>query len=493
MSLSKSMVQTSDRFAFWIAIGRIFSMLATFVMPLVLTRSLSVADYGIFSQFFTLYTVLYAMFALGIHTNLFFFYPNSSKQKQNECVGNTLLLLCFSGIILGGSMFLPPIRDAVFGDSALSKYASLVIICIALAVPMNIVAPLFSVKEDKISAILFPALVAVGRILTVVVIAIYFHDIQWIMIGMVIFQLIVTLLSILYSLHAHKFVINLSFIKTQLSYSLPFGMAVALQLLSNYFDKLVSVTLLSPSDYAIYSVAFLSIPGVTQLYDSLAQVNIINMSKCYNNGEYEKIGFLYKAFVQKTLSFSAPLIFAVALYAEEIISFLFTKEYSSAATYFRIYSLTFLVTMFGAGTILRSVNKTKLSLCAFLCSCAIGLPLTYYLIKSFGIHGAILSAVVNIILPRFIQLGLEIKVTKQNLLTYLPWKNIFKILLISIGLLAPLMLMKWLFHTTLVINIILAFIYTLLTYTCFIKQDVFIINSYTVQSCINKLASIVKR
>ena len=71
-------------------------MLATFVMPLVLTRSLSVADYGIFSQFFTLYTVLYAMFALGIHTNLFFFYPNSSKQKQNECVGNTLLLLCFS-------------------------------------------------------------------------------------------------------------------------------------------------------------------------------------------------------------------------------------------------------------------------------------------------------------------------------------------------------------------------------------------------------------
>lgn len=487
------MAQISDRFAFWIAIGRIFSMLATFVMPLVLTRCLSIADYGVFSQFFTLYTVLYAMFALGIHTNLFFFYPNATIQRQNECVSNTLLLLCFTGILLGGTLFLSPIQGAVFGNSALSEYASLVIICIALAVPINIVAPLFSVKEDKIGAILFPALVAIGRILTIVVIAVFFHNLQWIMIGMVIFQLIITILSILYSLHTHKFSINLPFIKVQLNYSLPFGIAVALQLLSNYFDKIVSVTLLSPSDYAIYSVAFLSIPGVTQLYDSLAQVNIINMSACYHNGEFEKIGFLYKTFVQKTLSFSAPLIFAVALYAEEIIDFLFAKEYGSAAMYFRIYSLTFLVTMFGAGTILRSVNKTKLSLYAFICACAIGLPLTYYLIQSLGIHGAILSAVVNIILPRFIQMGLEIRVTGQNLLTYLPWKNIVIILMTSIGLLIPLVIMKYLFHTTLIIDIILAFIYIILTYSCFIKQSVFVVSVHTIQSAISKWYSMIKK
>lgn len=103
------MVQTSDRFAIWIATGRIFSMLATFVMPLVLTRYLAVEDYGVFSQFFTLYTVLYAMFAIGTHTNLFFFYPNASKENQDIYVSNTFSILAFlsvlSGIILTVDVF----------------------------------------------------------------------------------------------------------------------------------------------------------------------------------------------------------------------------------------------------------------------------------------------------------------------------------------------------------------------------------------------------
>lgn len=487
------MVHTSDRFAAWIAVGRIFSMLATFAMPLILTRCLSVADYGVFSQFFTLYTVLYAMFAVGIHTNLFFFYPNSSKNRQNECVSNTLLLLCLSGAIFGGIMFMPPVRNIVFGESALSEYSVWVIICVALAVPMNIVAPLFSVMEDRFGAIMYPALVAVGRIMVVVVIAVLLHNIVWIMIGMVVFQLVVLGFSVFYSLHTHKFVVNKFFIKAQLSYSLPFGIAVALQLLSNYFDKIVSVTLLTPTEYAIYSVAFLSIPGINQLYDSLAQMNIINMSKCYQAGEYDRVGALYRSFVQKTLSFSAPLIMAVALFAEEIIGFLFNEDYSGAAVYFRIYSLTFLVTMFGAGTILRSVNKTKLSLLAFVCACTVGLPLTYFLISSYNIDGAILSAVINIVMPRFIQMGLEIKVTKQSLLSYLPWKNILMILGYAIVFLIPLIIVKWLYKPMLVVDIVLSIAYVFVVYYCFIKKNIFIVSCDTMQLAMAKLKSKILR
>lgn len=159
------MVQTSDKFAIWIAIGRIFSMLATFIMPLVLTRYLSISDYGVFSQFFTLYTVLYAMFAFGMHTNLFFFYPNAEKKEKDEYVSNTLLTLCLLGAVAGIIMCLPMARDAMFGESELSQYKYLVIACIALAVPINIISPLFSVREDKIGVVILPALVAITNYL----------------------------------------------------------------------------------------------------------------------------------------------------------------------------------------------------------------------------------------------------------------------------------------------------------------------------------------
>lgn len=423
------------------------------------------------------------MFSFGIHTNLFFFYPNASKKRKNESVGNTLLLLCLIGIFFGVMMLWPQVQQLLFGESSLSEYKGLVILCIILAVPINIVSPLFSVREDKLCAVVFPALFAFLRILIVVVLGVVFQNIWNIMVGMVIYQLIMTVLAFLYSFRNDNPTVNWKFMKEQLCYSLPFGIAVTLQLLSNYFDKIVSVTLLSPTDYAIYSVAFLSIPGVNQLYDALVQVNIINMSKCYQCGEYEKIIPLYRNFVQKTLSFSSPLIIVAALYAEEIIDFLFTSEYSNAALYFRIYSLTFLIAMFGAGTILRSVNKTKFSMYAFIASCAIGLPLTYYLIKMYGIDGAILAAVVNIILPRFIQMGFEIWVMKQGMFTYLPWKNIIIIWGISSLFLIPLLIIKIFIQSTpLIVCIILSVFYIILVYKYLIKRNLFILSSDTIKS-----------
>lgn len=487
------MVQTSDKFAVWIAIGRIFSMLATFAMPLILTRYLPISDYGVFSQFFTLYTVLYAMFAFGIHTNLFFFYPNSEKGKQDIYVSNTLLALCVLGVISCILMCLPPVQKLFFSDSALSEFKYIVILCIALAVPINIISPLFSVREDKLNAVVLPAFVAISRILVIVVVAILFHDIYIIMIGMVVYQIVMTSIAIFYSLHGNKFHVNFGHFKEQLYYSLPFGIAVTLQLLSNYFDKIVSITLLSPTDYAIYSVAFLSIPGVNQLYDSLAQVNIINMSKCYKGNEHDKIVPLYKGFVQKTLSFSTPIIMVVALYAEEVIEFLFTKEYSGAAIYFRIYSLTFLIAMFGAGTILRSIGKTKYSMYAFAISCAIGLPMTYFLIKHYGVDGAILAAVINMVLPRLFQMCFEMKVMHEDLSNYLPWKKIFIIIFVSVGFLIPLVIVKYLYRPSIVLAIVLSVIYIVLTYSTYIHKDVFILDSTTIKSFCCKIKTCLSK
>lgn len=487
------MVQTSDRFAIWIATGRIFSMLATFVMPLVLTRYLTVTDYGVFSQFFTLYTVLYAMFAIGTHTNLFFFYPNASKENQDIYVSNTFSILAFLSVLSGIILIVPTIQQALWGDSALSEYKTYVIICIALAVPINIISPLFSVREDKVSAVAFPAFVAISRIMVIVVVAILSQDLHVIMIGMVVYQIVMTFLALWYSLSGNKFKIDWYIMKEQLCYSLPFGIAVTLQLLSNYFDKIVSIKLLTPTDYAIYSVAFLSIPGVNQLYDSLAQVNIINMSKCYQAKETDKIMPLYKAFVQKTLSFSTPIIIAAALYAEEIIGFLFTEEYNNAATYFRIYSLTFLIAMFGAGTILRSTGNTKMSMYAFIVSCMVGLPLTYVLISSYGIDGAILAAVINIVLPRFIQIGFEIHVMHQSLLDYLPWKNILIIMTASLICLVPLWLIKFLCTPPLIVDILLAVVYIIGVYWFFIRKDLFIVSSVLLVKKSNQIVESIKR
>ena len=250
---------------------------------------------------------------------------------------------------------------------------------------------------------------------------------------------------------------------------------VAVQMLTYFFDKIIGIRLMDEVQYAIYSVAFLSIPGINQIYDSLCQVNIVNMTRSHQAGELQEVRDEYKDFVIKTLSFSTPVILAVALFAEEVIGFLFPGDYLEAARYFRIYSLTFLTAMFGAGTILRAIDKNRYSLWAYLAAAAVGLPLTYLLTRQYGPSGAIIGAAVNIMLPRFIQMFIEAKCLDQSIRDYLPWKGLLVIFVSAILLLIPLSLIKRWLNPGLVWCILGSAIYVLVLYWLYLRKGVFIV------------------
>ena len=476
------MAKVSNRFAFWIAMGRIGSMLVVFFMPLLLTRFLSQSDYGIFSQFFTLYSTLYVIFGLGLQTSLFYFYPTASKQEKSAYMSNTMLMLLSMSAVAFLLLNIPVVKNTLFGNGDLSEYRDYAIICISLAIPMNAVGPSFTVRENKLGALLIPGTVALIRVTVIIFTVLFAGSLRSVFQTLVFFQVAVLIFVLFYTMRGEKITVNKTLMKAQLAYSLPFGLTVALQLFSNYFDKIVSIHYLTTVDYAIYSVAFLSIPGINQIYDSLCQVNIINMTRCYQEGEPEQIVPLYKDFVIKTLSFSAPVILIVALFADEIIAFLYPLSYNGAAIYFRLYTLTFLVAMLGAGTILRSVNKTPMSLKAFLISCAIGLPLTFLLVSHFGIKGAIAGAIINIMLPRIIQMLFEMSIMHCTLRQYLPWKAIVRIFMISIVWILPFGLVKLLPRMNIVVYMLFAGVYIVFCYSQMLKYNVFMLSKTQVKS-----------
>ncbi len=481
------MGHVSNKFALWISIGRISSMLVVFAMPLILTRFLSKEDYGVFSQFFTLYSALYIIFGFGLSSNLFYFYPTANKDDQEKYVSNTFFMMIFMSVISIALLSLPVIQKSLLSDGRLYDYRLFVVLCVALAVPMNIIAPVYTVRKDKIGAMILPALVAILRVGTIVLCAIFFSDLLYIFLGLLVYQIIIFILSYVYSLRLKFVRVDKEKLKQQLSYSIPIGFTVVLLQLSHYLDKIICISNIDPDEYAVYSVAFLSIPFINQIYDSLCQVNVMNMTMSYQENDLPKVVLLYRDFVTKTLSFSTPIILVVALYAEEIIGFLYPSTYSSAAPYFRIYTLTFLFAMFGAGTILRATGKTRYSTLSFAIAFLVSFPATYFLIKSYGTNGAIIGAVINLILPRFIQMIYEIKVTKSNLILFLPWKNLTVILVISIGLLLPLFILKLSHSLSIWIIIGLSSIYIIIAYLLMLRCNTFVIDKYSFQKLLYKI------
>ena len=457
---------------------------ASFAMPLLLVRCMSQTDYGVFSQFFTLYSAVYAILALGLHSSLFYFYPSASAADRDKLVSNTFMILIVLGIIGCGIMYCPPIANAIFGNSVLGQYKVWILLSIAFATPMNIVSPLNTVRADKWGAMLIPGFVAILRIITVIACTLLFSDMNTLFKWLLFFQVFILGIVGLYTSRGVKLRIDWPLLKQQLVYSLPFGFAVALQLFSNYFDKFVCIKFLSPDDYAVYGVAFLSIPGVTQVYDSLCQVNIVNMSKSFREGRINEIAPQYGNFVVKTLSFSTPLILSVSVFAEEIMSFLYTDNYVAAAPYFRLYSLTFLTSMFGAGTVLRSMGKTKQSFNAFAFTCAIGLPATYFLVMNYGTKGAIYGAMINMMLPRLVQMVMESKSLNISIIAFLPWRKIGAIALGAIIFMLPVLLLKTLLSLSFLLVVVICTLYILCTYWFYARNNVFIMREDDIKKLI---------
>lgn len=474
-----------NRIALYVAVGKILAMVAQFIMPLFLTRFLSKYDYGIYSQFYLIFGFLLSIMGMGVQSNLYYFYPKTSAQEQNCLVWGTVILILSIGS-LGSLLFLlPSINHFVVNNEVLEKYVFIISSCVLLALPSLIVDPLSVVRQDRVLAMLYHPLEIVSKIVIVISFALIFKTLESIFYGILILQVLIFLFVLIYIFRnyppSYKS-FSLDLIKKQLIYSLPFGIAVILNTLSGRFDKLLSVSFLSPEEYATYSIAFFGIPGIMQIYDSLCQVNVTNMAKLYKEGNVQGVKDEYKSFVIRTLSFSLPVILVVYLFSPQIIELLFSKNYIDSVPFFRVYILTFILAMFGSGTILRAINRTKLSMWAYFCSVLVTLPISFLLIKEYGIWGAILSAVVNTVFPKVLQIGFEIHEIKSSIKDYFPWKDIFFLVVVAGVLLIPFILLNMLVSLNIFAVVILSVIYILTVYLLYIRHDSFVVDASTLKA-----------
>lgn len=483
--MSTGKTTNDNRIAFYVAIGKILAMLAQFIMPLFLTRYLTKQDYGLYSQFYLIFGFLLSIFGMGMPSSLYFFYPKSSDKEKNSLVWGTYLMLITIGLIGCGVFMIPQVSHYIINNETLEHYALLISVCVFLAMPSLMVDPLSVVRKDKLLAIFYHPSEIIFKIILVIIFALLFKSLTAIFHGILILQFILFLLTFVYIIHHYRIsigYISFDLLKKQIAYSLPFGIAVILNTFAGRFDKLMSISYLTAEEYATYSIAFFGVPGIMQIYDSLCQVNVTNMAKLYKENNIEGVLLEYKRFVIKTLSFSLPIIFVVFVYSPQMIELLFSSKYLDSVPFFRIYILTFIIGMFGSGTILRAINRTKLSMKAYLISVLITIPLTIILLKHYGIWGAISAAVISAIIPKLIQIIFEIRCINSSLRDYFPWTTMMRLLLVSLLCLVPVILLNIFVNINILSAILMSIAYILLVYAIYIKQDTFIVDRDTLRA-----------
>ncbi len=459
------------------------AMLCNFIVPLFLTRYLSQGDYGLYSQFLMVLTFTGSIFSFGLQSNLYYFYPGASQKEQKSLIGNTFVVLILAAILAFAFIEIPITSQLFLKDDGLTDFKHIIAITILLFIPSYLLFPLFVIKGDKISSVFFPSIEIVIKVLFVVIATLVFHDLKYIFYSLLVFQFLVFAYTFCYSYFSKNRVqgkwFDFGLLIDQVKYAVPFGLAIVLATISKQLDKILCISYISPEEYAVYSLAFYGIPGVNQVYDSVAEVNLLNMSEAYKGGDKEGTLSLYKSFCTKLLSFSVPIIAVVFLFAPEIFDLLFPEKYMDAVPFFRIYIFSFLFGALGAGTVLRATGKTKYSLRAYLLSMIVYLPCAYFSIKHYGIWGAITTAMIGMILPKLFQIFFERKMLEVSIKQYMPWKDFSIIFLISILSLLPLVVLHTVFHLNIWMVVVLSVLYILTVYYFEIRKSLFIVERST--------------
>ncbi len=475
----KSSKDYSNKYAVYIAAGRIASLICGFILPIYLTRFLSKHDYGLYSQFFTLEYFLGGVLSLGIPTCIYYFYPKMIGQRKSLLFNNllTLSFVAFVGVVL---LNIPYIGEKIFNNNELFEYVHIISVFLLFFLPNKQLEPLFVVRKNKWISVIVPPIETLSRLFCVIISSQIWGTLEAIFFSLAVFQMILWIFMLIYAFGAEKstekIVVSRQMIKEQLEYSLPFGFAVILNSICLYFDRIICMGTLNAEEYAIYGIAFFAIPGMRQIYDSVSLVNLTNMTKAYHEGHTQDIVLLYSDFVRQIWSFSLPIIIGVCLFADDIIRILYTDKYIESTPFFRIYVGTLVITYMGAGTILRATGKTKYSFRANLFAAIIYVPSAFLLIKSFGIWGAIFASVLGNVLPRLFKMMFEIRLMNSSLIEYLPWRKMMLMLSISLIFIIPIFTLKTFYHPSFIWCVIMGFIYVFIVFLVEIKLDLFVLD-----------------
>ncbi len=251
-----------------------------------------------------------------------------------------------------------------------------------------------------------------------------------------------------------------------------------LNLISTKFDKFFINQYISPSEFGVYSIAFLSIPILGQFFQSIHNVVVPEIALKMSKNSIKEVILIWQKTVEKTSSVTIPAVFLFWLMANEIVTILYTQEYLEAAKYYRIFILMFFVSMFSHNLILRGANKTKYILVSDIIGTLLTLIVGFLIIPRLGLYGAIITALIGTILPMIISLQIERKIMKLKFKNWVDWRKIGMNFLICFLITAPLFLFKDYINNLFLRLVIIIPIYIILVVVFQIKYNLFIFTQY---------------
>lgn len=391
--------------AFWLLLAKTLAFMFAFALPILLTRSLSQNEYGLFKQVFLIITTAVALLPLGFGMSAYYYLPRDNNQaRRGQVVFNILLFNLFMGalacLVL---MFSPGIIARIFNDPAVADYSALVGVVILFWLFSSFLETVAVANQELRLATIFIVAGQLTRTVLLLAAAIVFDSVQALVYAALIHGMFQSVALIWYVATRFKGfwrAFDWSLTAKQVAYALPFGLAGLLYTVQTDLHNYFVSNRFSAATFAIYSIGVAQIPLVGIVRESVSSVILPRISYLQEQSQEREIIVLLANTTRKLAVVFLPVYAFLMVTGPEFLTVMFTSAYAASWPIFAINLTLLPLSLLEVDAVARAYETQRF----FLLKIQIVLSVImvfglWYGIARFGLIGAVsVVIIVNFLL-----------------------------------------------------------------------------------------------
>ncbi len=411
-----------------------FDYAIQFLVPVVLVRCLDTAGFGEYRLLWLAVGTVMTLATLSMPGSLYYFLPRSDSATKRLYINQVLLFLTLSGLISAWavSSWNPWLPDEMH---ILTAHGALVPAFVVLWVVAALLDALPAVDERVTWQAKTIISLSMVRGITLSLAAFLTNDIEIVMLALLGFVVLKVVVMLKYVVRHHGLrgpVLRWGTFSGQLVYAAPLGLAGALYGLRTQADQWVVAALFPLGMLAAFSIATVLAPLLNLFRLSVNYSFMPSMSRLEAAGD---ISGLLKLNSQANIMVATlvyPLFAFAFVFAEELITIIYTSAYVEAAPVMRAYIIGLAPLVIELSTITMLLRQAPFMMGVNLVGLIVAVLLNIWFAHRLGLMGAAIGTAVTMYLDRAAMLWRISRVTRVPIQRLQDWQALARPVVLSI-------------------------------------------------------------
>lgn len=454
-----------------ISICSFLSAIASLLIPILLVRVLSAEEVGFYKVFF-LYMALSPVFIgiTGLQNGLSYFSGDELRWRQSfRLIG--VLIVFIAGLIGATLVTVPSLLEPLFG------FEEIYIRLFGIAMMGNAIGGFF---EDAVIArgrvwhgAIFQGLFDLVRITGMIAAAVFIGSLLSVLVMYAFSCFLRGLIGFGLAVRSHYLGIAITVVdlKNVTSYSFPVSLAWIFGICVTHLDQLLLSKLISPEEFAVYTLGCLGVPPLLILERSITRILIPELAESVSKGDEIKSSRLLSDAIETLGFFIIPSAVLLVAYAEPLVRILFTNEYIQSAHFLSWFAISYLYLILPYDSFARARGDSQWILRTLILCALISVPICTVSAFTLGADGALFGLLFSGLLLRVFALRYIAKNASLPIARYLPLDRLREYLGIALALLVVVLITQELFTSAEMWFVITAPLYYLMFVTVARKRS----------------------